>query len=100
MYLPVDVYKNTDGYDCSLNGVTNQNLKLVVPCPNGHITQEQVDEHGYTVLVVGEAGGVKHFKPVTKKWTMFGGNFVYTSDSRFRELYGNAPVKVHDRIED
>jgi hypothetical protein len=31
--------------------------------------------------------------------TMFGGNFVYTTDSRFKELYGSNPIHVHDRIE-
>lgn len=30
---------------------------------------------------------------------MFGGNFVYTSDSRFTEAFGGTPVPVHDRFE-
>lgn len=30
---------------------------------------------------------------------MFGGNFVWTSDSRFTEKYGKGPLKVHDRFE-
>ena len=30
------------------------------------------------------------------KWTMFGGNFAYTSDSRFP---GKHPIKIHDRVE-
>ena len=39
-----------------------------------------------------------------KIWSMFGGNFVYSSDSRFNEavvkLTGSSgPVAVHDRIE-
>lgn len=32
------------------------------------------------------------------KWTMFGGNFVWSSDSRFRAISEN-PLPVHDRIE-
>lgn len=31
------------------------------------------------------------------KWTMFGGNFIYTSDSRFPQRF---PIPVHDRVED
>jgi hypothetical protein len=31
-------------------------------------------------------------------WTMAGGNFVYSSDSRFRRI-SDGPIDVHDRIE-
>ena len=42
-----------------------------------------------------------------KKWTMFGGNFLYTSDSRFgkavNEILGGyfagMAIRIHDRIE-
>ena len=99
-YLPVDVYK-VDGRDCTNNGVTVQpGVRLVVPCKTGHISAADVAEHGYTVLEPGKAGNRLHFKPAgAKGWTMFGGNFVYTSDSRFSETYGQCPVHVHDRIE-
>lgn len=32
---------------------------------------------------------------LTNKWTMFGGNYLATSDSRFFEN----PVQIHDRVE-
>lgn len=32
----------------------------------------------------------------SKKHSMFGGNFIHTSDSRFP---GRAPIPVHDRVE-
>ena len=36
-----------------------------------------------------------------KKWHMCGGAYIYTSDSRFREVTGmHYPVSVHDRIEE
>lgn len=36
-----------------------------------------------------------------RKWNMFGGNFVYSSDSRFLEFTGsNRPIPVFDRIEE
>ena len=41
-----------------------------------------------------------HLKPAgLKKWFMFGGDLVYTSDSRFTELFGG-PLKLHDRCEE
>ena len=33
----------------------------------------------------------------SRRHSMFGGNFIYTSDSRFPS---DAPIKVHDRLED
>lgn len=99
-YLPVFVY-SSGKYDCSNNGVTvTSRDKLVVPCEDGHITEEEVAQRGYTVLVPGKILDSIHFKPkgVTGH-TMFGGNFVCTSDSRFAAVYGRQPVHVHDRIE-
>lgn len=99
-YLPVEVYR-TKGRDCTLGGVTCNDLNyLVVPCADGHITEEDVVSRGYIVLVPGEKGGCANFVPEgVEGWSMFGGNFVYTSDSRFSRVYGNQPVAVHDRFE-
>jgi hypothetical protein len=33
------------------------------------------------------------------RWTMMGGNFLYSSDSRFRDAFGG-PIPIHDRVED
>lgn len=42
-------------------------------------------------------GGVLNAKPVDDpRWWMFGGCFIYTSDSRFPS---NAPIALHDRTE-
>ena len=100
-YLPVSVYR-TAGTDCTNRGVTsNDDNYLVVPCPNGHIKEEDVKTRGYVKLEVGTAGGVAHFKPenVIPGSNMAGGNFVYSCDSRFSRAYGHAPVSVHDRVE-
>jgi hypothetical protein len=36
-----------------------------------------------------------------KKWYMFGGNFLYTSDSRYKEVTScDYPIPVHDRVEE
>ena len=99
-YLPVYAYVSPLG-DSTNGGVTAQKgVRLVVPCPTGHVSEEDVNTLGYTKLEVGKAGGRMHFKPAgAKGWTMFGGNFVYTSDSRFGDTYGGHPIHVHDRIE-
>jgi len=100
-YLLVFVYRSSLG-DCTNNGVTSPkfNNTIVVPCENGNISEEDIAKGGYTVLEPGKAGGALHFKPRgAKGWTMAGGNFVYTSDSRFGQTYGRQPVSVHDRIE-
>lgn len=43
-----------------------------------------------------------HAEPLLKapgKWYMAGGNFVYSSDSRFNEATAGYPLAVHDRVE-
>lgn len=94
----------------------------VTDCTNGGVTSK----HTRFVLVDGEAigpfagsadtpllrvvrrkglakdgGDYLHAEPVfadgtPKPWTMMGGNYVVTSDSRFPNSY---PISVHDRIE-
>ena len=35
-----------------------------------------------------------------RRWYMAGGNFLYTSDSRYKEITGiSYPVSIHDRYE-
>ena len=99
-YLSVNVY--TSGYgDCSNGGITaRQPERLVVPCVDGHLTEENVRDSGYTILVPAEKGGHANFvQEGEKRWTMFGGNYVCSSDSRFGQAYGRQPIAVHDRIE-
>lgn len=105
-YLPVSVYSNKefDDCDCTLGGVTVvYRDKLVVPCETGHLTEEDINSWEYIVLEPMEPafqGCPVRFKARGEtRWAMAGGNFVYTTDSRFSETYGPAPVSVHDRIE-
>lgn len=103
-FISVSVYRS-EGSDCSMNGVTSPNsgAYLVVPVPRGYITEEDVKERGYTVLVPKApafAGCPVRFEVRDDSRNgMASGNFVYTSDSRFSEAYGHAPVSVHDRVE-
>jgi hypothetical protein len=46
--------------------------------------------------------GAKHLRAVPAgedRWLMFGGNFIWSSDSRFRNEVSEYPIPVHDRIE-
>lgn len=103
-YISVNVYKNGNG-DCSNGGVTSDpSNTLVVAVNGGNISAEEVEEYGYIELVPLEPAypgcplrfGVKGLE---KNGTMFGGNFVYSSDGRFSRAWGNYPISVHDRVE-
>lgn len=102
-YLPVNVYSHADPFfgDCTNGGVTvTHTTKLVVPCEDGHITEEDVKERGYVKLVWDQILNCPNFKPEgVEGWLMMGGNFVYSSDGRFSRKYGNQPIQVHDRLE-
>lgn len=101
-YLPVSVY--TSGRDCTNGGVTHTHSdNIVVPMEDGYLSLDDVTERGYAILELEASalrGAPPHFKPEgEKRWTMFGGNYVSTSDSRFKRKYGYSPIAVHDRIE-
>jgi len=103
-YLHVSVYTNTEYGDCTLGGVTSDPTnKLVVPCESGNVTEEDVVEAGYVVLEpmapAFKGCPVRFSVRGEKRWAMAGGNFVYTSDGRFKDVYGWNPVSVHDRVE-
>lgn len=103
-YLPVDVYVNQDGRECTNGGVSSDpNNQFVVPCERGHVSEETVEKYGYIVLEPMPAAfdgcPVRFKQRGEKRWAMAGGNFIYTSDSRFSETYGSNPKSVHDRIE-
>ena len=100
-YLAVEVYRNTLG-DSTNNGISSEkhNNRLAVPCKHGNWSEEEAITAGFELLELGCKGGVNNFIPKgSKRWNMNGGNFAYSSDSRFSETYGNAPVAIHDRVE-
>ena len=98
-YLPVTVYNPIYG-NCSNNGVTETHArKLVVECPRGHVSEEDVEKGGYVVLELSVAYNRTYFHLPGKPQTMFGGSFVYAPDSRWNEMFGQYPLPVHDRFE-
>lgn len=93
------IYKPSHG-DCSNNGISSKYDCVVV------INKECEEERewlGENVCVVREKNvfGKRHVFLVPyrlrNRHTMFGGCFVYSSDSRFQE---NRPLPLHDRIEE
>ena len=98
-WLTVSVYRNAEGCDGTLGGVTSQAAQLYVPHPGGPIENPPEALR----LVPGDKGGQLNFVPVALdhagSWSMFGGNFVFSSDGRFVARYGAQPVAVHDRVE-
>ena len=100
--LPVNVYKKVKGGDSTANGLTSHktDLMLVFDGVQSPFTVQEGED--YLVLKTKSFRGKKYKYCVPKSildsgnHSMFGGNFVYSSDSRFPNDY---PLPVHDRVE-
>ena len=97
----VDVYKSGD-YDCTLNGVSSKVTSMVLigeGVPEIFTPSEKSPaiylSHGQT----GDLIAVPRNVAIGNEWGMFGGNFLWTSDSRFRQGVSPSPIRIHDRIE-
>lgn len=111
--LELEVYRWSLG-DCTNGGVTATQDEILVPCEQGpweYDTDNPPDN--LCVVKTRVVGGVQTLRlvPVSLegRWTMFGGNYATTSDSRWGEMlareYGlefrfNNVIAVHDRVED
>jgi hypothetical protein len=101
------VFVYTRGVDCTAGGITSKNNMLYL-CT----TKEEAEElhaNGEAALWLKEnkfsfGNFLAAYPPYSTNagsvgW-MMGGNFVYTSDSRFKEYFGTSqPIPVHDRQE-
>lgn len=107
--LTVSVYKDVDSnYDCTAGGVTSKQTRFVLVDDSIQAPFEVKEDEVYMVLVrrvFGSGNGSyvhaeprRNGKPLIKEgyYGMMGGNFIYTSDSRFPNSY---PIPVHDRFE-
>jgi hypothetical protein len=108
--LHVSVLRYAYNYDSSLNGITAQadSILLVDEKLEGGLYEPEPDEI-YLKLVrrkirAGEPDYI-HAEPYKngKKlhggaWSMFGGNYVHSCDSRITAL-NRYPIPVHDRFE-
>ena len=103
--LPVQVYRC--GFtDCTNGGISSRCHTLYLEHPGGF--HEVEDDDPRLIRIVERTFGWRdtpylHVEQVSPSVTtlhkvgpMFGGNFVYTSDSRFPSDY---PIPIHDRFE-
>lgn len=112
--IRVSVYRDADGHDCTNGGVTSRHISMTLfyQCKReealDYCQQNGIDTDGCLWLEKRVLFGEQHdyARPLLhesgKCGPMFGGNFVYTSDSRLADALGttcSAPVPVHDRYE-
>ena len=95
----VFIYKNGNT-DCTNKGISSDRDKIILVGEGVEEIFEVGENEPCLELVKGvENGKCLHAKPmVEKRWTMFGGNFIYSSDSRFSKLNNGNPIKIFDRI--
>lgn len=105
--LIVEVYKSSLG-DCTADGMSGKRDTLILTSiedTNGIVTPINApfegDETNTVKIVPGHLPGYWRAIPVKSKKSgmigpMFGGNFIYCSDSRFPM---KQPVAIHDRYE-
>jgi hypothetical protein len=109
--ITADVLYTTYGgkiSDCTNGGVTAKNERVLVLPLGVEPTPEQLNGHLPILKVVERSfGGTPylHAEPYQApgkgsigSW-MAGGNFIYSSDSRFRTWVSQYPISVHDRTE-
>lgn len=105
----VTVYRDADDSDCSMNGITSQNTRLRACWNERNLFELPEDMSDSDVVIKADkicgdmitlrAFVIKDGKAKTSGG-MFGGNFIYTSDSRFPKLGDfSSPIPVHDRFE-
>lgn len=96
------VYRNGLG-DCTNGGISSSRRELyILSKQKGPSEPEDIRDCVYVEWR--EVTGEQYIdcKPAyfRRRWYMAGGNFLYTSDSRFREITGSKyPISIHDRYE-
>jgi hypothetical protein len=122
MGLIIDVYRNGT-YDCTMRGISSperakRDQLCIVNIPGPFEPSADVPaamlvhnnvfgDHRPLVKIVPALRAPDFTWEKEKRWTMFGGNYGATSDSRFSEAvadmlgteFYSGAVKIHDRIE-
>ena len=113
-FISGDVLRNADGRDCTNGGASSKFEQLYVVArhvelqdviqlceENKHYRIEQFFKLDYEFHATNR--GYCRLKPVYSlgKWYMFGGNYLKSSDSRFKEFVGGClyPIPILDRTE-
>jgi hypothetical protein len=104
-FLPISVYRFPLG-DCTASGLSSKvGTTILLEHPEGFLDESSLKDpqYGGDYLVV-EKGPFDTLRLVPsklkaeKKWYMNGGNFGYTSDSRFSKI-SKQPIAIFDRVE-
>lgn len=102
--LRCSIYDNQDIGNCSNNGISARYKAVYVYCPDGNF-EFDLDNlpENFVVLERVRVGcwTFKKFNPVNcdRRLNMFGGAFVWSGDSRFKENFGEYPIPLYDRYE-
>ena len=111
MGLTARIYRDvSDTYDCTMNGWSVRYTNVCIVNAEGPF--EPDDDHPAVLVRKHPRANALHvvsqIDADSGKWTMFGGNFLACSDSRFGELCRRllrdpnayiGAVQIHDRIE-
>ncbi|MBQ6091404.1 MAG: hypothetical protein IJL07_09090 [Lachnospiraceae bacterium] len=101
--LPAYVLRSKGTGDCTNDGISKSRIELYV-MTEGRYPFEPADLRECVGIEKRSYSGEIYVcaKPLycPRRWYMAGGNFLYTSDSRFGEITGiSYPVSIHDRYE-
>jgi hypothetical protein len=102
MAQPARVLRRGD-YDCTLGGVSSKSDTLMVLGPNEPFVGPYRDPVVRVIANRGSAGTIR-IVPVDDEgneldgWSMFGGNFLYSSDARFHEACDQALAESYIKV--
>ncbi len=100
--LTAEVYRSSLG-DCTNNGISSYTRELyILDAQKGPFEPDDIRQCVY--IEKREIMGQEYVdcKPAycRNRWYMAGGNILYTSDSRFKQITGiSYPIAIHDRYE-
>lgn len=105
--LICSIYQDKDGVNCSNNGISSKYKDVLVIMAEGEGQVFDEDPKRPTVKIVRRIIQGKeyiHAEPVNPIKSenigyMFGGCFIFSSDSRFSRFISQYPVALHDRQE-
>ena len=93
----VSIYRNPLG-DCTNGGKSSKHNDAIL-IGGGMAEVFEAKDGDLALELCQRRDGTYFAKPKGEtRWCMFGGNFCWTSDSRFRRI-SEAPIQIHDRIE-
>ena len=104
--LIAEIFENKAHGNCSNHGLSSKVSQVVITSEDFDIDElfEATEDMPEVVIIKRERNPFKDIIAVPRevlesgKHYMFGGSFIYTSDSRFGEI-SSSPIKLFDRVE-